>query len=130
MSKLSKEELARYQGANWILDKIKAVGIEEAEKNLIMRGARNIPLSVKDSDLRKFEQTEKANTIKSMLLISIYCIHDAYDFDEKEINEFIKLFNSRAESLVKNYVSWKDIQQTMAEETGIFIPMPDGFDME
>lgn len=130
MSKLSKEELARYQGANWILDKIKAVGIEEAEKNLIMRGARNIPLSVKDSDLRKFEQTEKANTIKSMLLISIYCIHDAYDFDEKEINEFIKLFNSRAESLVKNYVSWKDIQQTMAEETGIFIPMPDGFDAE
>lgn len=130
MSKLSKEELARYQGANWILDKIKAVGIEEAEKNLIMRGARNIPLSVKDSDLRKFEQTEKANTIKSMLLISIYCIHDAYDFDEKEINEFINLFNSRAESLVKNYVSWKDIQQTMAEETGIFIPMPDGFDAE
>lgn len=130
MSKLSKEELARYQGANWILDKVKEVGIDEAEKNLIMRGARNIPLSVKDSDLRKFEQTEKANTIKSMLLISIYCIHDAYDFDEKEINEFIKLFNSRAESLVKNYVSWKDIQQTMAEETGIFIPMPDGFDAE
>ena len=130
MSKLSKEELARYQGANWILDKIKAVGIEEAEKELIMRGARNIPLAVKDSDLRKFEQTEKANTIKSMLLISIYCIHDAYDFDEKEINEFIKLFNSRAESLVKNYVSWKDIQQTMAEETGIFIPMPEKFDAE
>lgn len=130
MSKLSKEELARYQGANWILDKIKAVGIEEAEKNLINRGARNIPLAVKDSDLHKFEQTEKANTIKSMLLISIYCIHDAYDFDEKEINEFIKLFNSRADSLVKNYVSWKDIQQTMAEETGIFIPMPDGFDMD
>ena len=130
MSKLSKEELARYQGANWILDKIKAAGIEEAEKELIKRGARNMPLAVKESDLRKFEQTEKANTIKSVLLISIYCIHDAYDFDEKEINEFIKLFNSRADSLVKNYVSWKDIQQTMAEETGIWIPMPDGFDME
>lgn len=130
MSKLSKEELARYQGANWILDKIKDVGIEEAEKDLIKRGARNIPLAVKDSDLHKFEQTEKANTIKSMLLISIYCIHDAYGFDEKELNEFINLFNSRAESLVKDYVSWKDIQQTMAEETGIWIPMPDGFGMK
>ncbi len=130
MSKLSKEELARYQGANWILDKIKAVGIEEAEKELIMRGARNMPLAVKKSDLHKFEQSEKANIIKSMLLISIYCIHDAFGFDEKELNEFINLFNSRAESLVKDYVSWKDIQQTMAEETGIFIPMPDGFDAE
>lgn len=130
MSKLSKEELARYQGANWILDKIKAIGIEEAEKELIRRGARNIPLAVKDSDLHKFEQSEKTNIIKSMLLISIYCIHDAFGFNEKELNEFINLFNSRAESLVKNYVSWKDIQQTMADETGIWIPMPEGFDME
>lgn len=129
MSRLSKEELARYEGANWILEKVKAEGIEAAEKDLEMRGARNIPLKVKHSDLHKFEVSEKANTIKSMLLISIYCIHDAYDFDEKEINKFINLFNSRAECLVDKWVSWKDIQQTMAEETGIFIPMPDGFDM-
>ena len=129
MSKLSKEELARYEGANWILDIIKEKGIEEAEKNLTMRGARGIPLGIKDSDLRKFERAEKANTIKSLLLISIYCMHDEFDFDKPEIDRFIKLFNSRADSLVKEYVSWKDIQQTMAEETGILIPMPDGFDM-
>lgn len=130
MSKLSKEELARYEGANWILDMIKEKGIEEAEKNLTMRGARGIPLGIKDSDLRKFERAEKANTIKSLLLISIYCMHDEFDFDKPEIDRFIKLFNSRADSLVKEYVSWKDIQQTMAEETGILIPMPDGFNMD
>jgi len=130
MSKLSKEELARYEGANWILDMIKEKGIEEAEKNLTLRGARGIPLGIKDSDLRKFERAEKANTIKSLLLISIYCMHDEFDFDKPEIDRFIKLFNSRADSLVKEYVSWKDIQQTMAEETGIFIPMPDGFELE
>lgn len=130
MSRLSKEELARYEGANWILDKIKAEGIEAAEKDLEMRGIRNIPLKVKHSDLHKFEVSEKANTIKSMLLISIYCIHDAYGFEEKELNEFINLFNKRAECLVDKWVSWKDIQQTMAEETGIYIPMPDGFDMD
>lgn len=130
MSKLSKEELARYQGANWMLDKIKAVGIEEAEKELIRRGARNIPLAVKDSDLHKFEQSEKSNTIKSMLLFSIYCMYDEFGLDVEQINKFIARFNARAECLVKNYVSWKDIQQTMSEETGIFIPMPDRFDTE
>lgn len=130
MSKLSKEELARYQGANWILDKIKAVGIEEAEKDLINRGARNIPIAVKDSDLHKFEQSEKSNTIKSMLLFSIYCMYDEFGLDVEQINKFIARFNIRADCLLKNYVNWKDIQQTMAEETGIFIPMPDGFDME
>jgi len=130
MSKLSKEELARYQGANWILDKIKAVGIEEAEKDLINRGARNIPLAVKDSDLHKFEQSEKSNTIKSMLLFSIYCMYDEFGLDVEQINKFIARFNTRADCLLKNYVNWKDIQQTMAEETGIFIPMPNGFDAE
>ena len=130
MSKLSKEELARYQGANWILDKIKAVGIEEAEKDLINRGARNIPLAVKDSDLHKFEQSEKSNTIKSMLLFSIYCMYDEFGLDVEQINKFIARFNTRADCLLKNYVNWKDIQQTMAEETGIFVPMPDGFDAE
>jgi len=130
MSRLSKEELARYEGANWILDMVKEKGIEAAEKDLEMRNTRGIPLKVKESDLRKFEASEKANTIKSMLLISIYCIHDAYGFEEKELNEFINLFNKRAECLVDKWVSWKEIQQTMAEETGILIPMPDGFDME
>ena len=130
MSRLSKEELARYEGANWILDMVKEKGIEAAEKDLEMRNTRGIPLKVKESDLRKFEASEKANTIKSMLLISIYCMHDEFDFDEPEINRFIKLFNSRAECLVKEYVSWKEIQQTMAEETGIFVPMPEGFDMD
>ena len=56
--------------------------------------------------------------------------HDEFGFEQPEINRFIKLFNSRAECLVKDYVSWKDIQQTMAEETGIWIPMPKGFDAE
>lgn len=130
MSKLSKEELARYQGANWILDKIKEVGIEEAEKELIMRGARNMPLAVKESDLHKFEQSEKSNTIKTMLLFSIYCMYDEFDLSVEQINKFITRFNSRAESLIRDYVSWKDIQQTMAEETGIFVPLPESFDME
>lgn len=130
MSKLSKEELARYEGANWILDMVKEKGIEAAEQDLAMRNARNIPLKVKESDLHKFEASEKANTIKSMLLISIYCMHDEFGFENEELNRFIKLFNSRSASLVKEYVSWKDIQKTMKEETGIFIPMPDGFDLD
>lgn len=130
MSRLSKEELARYEGANWILEMVKSKGIDEAEKDLTMRGVRNIPLKVKESDLKKFEASEKANTIKSMLLISIYCMHDEFGFEKEEINRFIKLFNFRSECLVKEYVSWKDIQKTMAEETGILIPMPDEFDMD
>ena len=125
MSRLSKEEVARYSGANWMLDKIKEVGIEEAEKELERRGARNIPMAVKESDLRKFEDSEKTNLIKAMLLISIYCMHDEFNFDKPELDRFLNRFNKRGECIINHYVSWQDIQQTMADETGIWIPMPE-----
>lgn len=125
MSRLSKEEVARYSGANWILEKVKEVGIEEAEKDLERRGIRGIPLILKDSDIHKFEETEKINTIKCMLLISIYCMHDEFGFGESELNRFIEKFNKRGECIIEKYVSWKDIQQTMAEETGIKIVLPE-----
>ena len=125
MSRLSKEEVARYSGANWMLEKIKEVGIEEAEKEMIQRGARNIPMAVKESDLRKFEESEKTNLIKACLLISIYCMHDEFDFEKPELDRFLDKFNKRGECIIEKYVSWKEIQQTMADETGIWIPMPE-----
>ena len=125
MSRLSKEEIARFSGANWLLDFAKEHGLEEAEKNLEQRGVRNIPLAVKESDLRKFEESEKTNLIKSMILISIDCMHDEFDFEKPELDRFLDRFNKYGECIIEKYVSWKDIQQTMADETGIWIPMPE-----
>lgn len=127
MGKLSKEEVARYSGANWLIEYAKKNGLEAAEKELEMRGARNIPLGVNKTDLHKFEVEEKRNTIATILLMACATLHDEYGFGYDRMNRFINRFNTKTECLVDKYVDWEDIQQTIQEETGLFIPLPQAF---
>ncbi|MBR4300060.1 MAG: hypothetical protein IKT59_10165 [Bacteroidales bacterium] len=127
MSKLSKEELARFSGAEWMVRYIKEKGIEAAEKELEMRGVRGIPLAVKEGDLVRFSTREKKNTIATMILMACMTLRDEFGFGFDRMNRFIDRFNKKTECLVGKYVSWKDIQETIREETGLLIPLPDEF---
>lgn len=127
MSKLSKEELARFSGAEWMVRFIKEKGIEAAEKELEMRGVRGIPLAVKEGDLVRFSTREKKNTIATMILMACMTLRDEFGFGFDRMNRFIDRFNKKTECLVGKYVSWKDIQETIREETGLLIPLPDEF---
>ena len=127
MGKLSKEELARFSGAEWMVRYVKEKGLEAAEKELEMRGVRQIPLSVKEQDLKNFSEREKRNTIATVLMMSAMVLRDEFGFGRDRMNKFIDRFNKKTSCLVEGYVYWKDMQQTIAEETGIFIPLPDEF---
>ena len=127
MSKLSKEELARFSGAEWMVRYIKEKGLEAAEKELEMRGIRGIPLAVKEGDLVRFSTREKKNTIATMILMACMTLRDEFGFGFDRMNRFIDRFNKKTECLVGKYVSWKDIQETIREETGLLIPLPDEF---
>ena len=127
MGKLSKEELARFSGAEWMVRFIKEKGIEAAEKELEMRGVRGIPLAVKEGDLVRFSTREKKNTIATMILMACMTLRDEFGFGFDRMNRFIDRFNKKTECLVGKYVSWKDIQETIREETGLLIPLSDEF---
>ena len=127
MGKLSKEELARFSGAEWMVRYIKEKGIEAAEKELEMRGVRGIPLAVKEGDLVRFSTREKKNTLATMILMACMTLRDEFGFGFDRMNRFIDRFNKKTECLVGKYVSWKDIQETIREETGLLIPLPDEF---
>ena len=127
MGKLSKEELARFSGAEWMVRYVKEKGLEAAEKELEMRGVRQIPLSVKEQDLKNFSEREKRNTIATVLMMSAMVLRDEFGFGRDRMNKFIERFNTKTSCLVEGYVYWKDMQQTIAEETGILIPLPDEF---
>ena len=106
---------------------VKEHGLEEAEKELERRGVRHIPLGVKEQDLKNFSEREKRNTIATVLMMSAMVLRDEFGFGRDRMNKFIDRFNKKTSCLVEGYVYWKDMQQTIAEETGIFIPLPDEF---
>ena len=101
--------------------------LEAWEKELERRGVRHIPLGVKEQDLKNFSEREKRNTIATVLMMSAMVLRDEFGFGRDRMNKFIDRFNKKTSCLVEGYVYWKDMQQTIAEETGIFIPLPDEF---
>lgn len=127
MGKLSKEELARFQGAAWALRLVEENGLEAAQKELEERGIRQMPCGINKADVKRFEQYSKQNTIKTVLLMSLMVMRDEYGFGFDRMNRFIERFNTKTACLVDDYVNWKDIQQTILEETGIHINLPDDF---
>ena len=127
MGKLSKEEVARYSGANWMIDYTKKNGLEAAEQELQKRGARQIPLALNRPDLERFEEYTKKNTIATVLMMAVMTLRDEFGFGTERINRFIERFNNKTSCLCEGYVWWKDMQETIKEETGILIPLPDEF---
>ncbi|MBO7336435.1 MAG: hypothetical protein J6U42_05805 [Lachnospiraceae bacterium] len=127
MPKLSKEELARYSGAWWTLSLVDSLGREGAEKYLDERGIKGIPLAAKQSDLDKFCEEEKANTIATIMMMAAVTLRDEYDMDAEQIDRFIKRFNTKTECLLGQYVNWEELRDGLAEETGIKITLPEVF---
>lgn len=130
MSKLSKEETARFSGAEWALRLCEEYGIEECRKELEQRNILSIPLKVSKKDIDEAVLKIKQNVMATVLLMACATLRDEYGFGYDRMNRFIKRFNLKAACIVDKFINWKDLQQTLAEETGIKIPLPDEFLME
>lgn len=123
MSRLSKEEQARFSGADWMLRYAKKYGIEEAEKELDRRGIRNMPLKLKDSDVDEFVKTERENIMKCLLINTITVLADEFNFKDFECNRFVKRFNLRSSCIAEGYVNWRELRDSVEAELGIKIPL-------
>lgn len=123
MSRLSKEELARFSGANWLLEFAKTNGIEEAEKELDRRGVRNMPLKLRNSDVDVFVKTERQNIMNCILINTIATLQDEFDFGESKCKQFTKRWNEKMACFAEGYVNWKDVRQTIHDELGIWIDL-------
>ena len=123
MGRLSKEELARFSGANWLLEFAKTNGIEEAEKELDRRGVRNMPLKLRNSDVDIFVKTERQNIMNCILINTIATLQDEFDFDESKCKQFTDRWNEKMACLAEGYTNWKDVRQSIHDELGIWIDL-------
>jgi len=123
MSKLSKEEQARFSGALWLLELAQSKGVKAAEDELSRRGIREMPLKLKDSDVDVFVNKERDNITKCLLIDTIATLHDEFDFNKDQCERFIERWNLKVSCLAEGYVRWKDLQQSVYEDLGIWIPL-------
>ena len=130
MSRLSKEELARFGGAEWALRLADERGLDGAKAELERRGIKGIPLAAKQADLDRFCEEEKANTIITLMLMAAACLYDEFDFTPEQIDQFLQRFNNKTACLVGGFVNWQELRDALKEETGIAIELPEVFTKE
>lgn len=130
MGRLSKEEQARFSGANWMLEFAKKNGLEEAEKELELRGIRNMPLHLKNSDVDVFVQTERQNVLNCLLINTISVLCDEFGFKDYECKRFKDRFNLRSACILEGYVNWKELRDTLKKEMGIEIDLCEALEKE
>ena len=109
----------RMSGAAWILDIAQRYGVDEAVKELKRRNAEFIPFEVPHEELEACTKRIKNNTVDSICLLSAVTLRDEFDFGRSRLNRFMDRFNSKAECLADDDVSWTDMRQTMREECGL-----------
>ena len=127
MARLSKEELARYGGAKWLLEKAEKDGIDAARKELEWRGASGVPLAVKKADLDKWCEDEKANTVATVALMAATVLNDEFEMPPEEIDRFWRRFTDKTECLMGHFVNWQELLETLNEETGLGLTLPEIF---
>lgn len=130
MSKLSKEEQARFSGAAWLLEFAKEHGLDEAEKEIERRGIRNMPLKLKDSDVEVFVKNERTNVLNCVLINTLVVLNDEFGFKDYECKRFVDRFNLKSACLVDGYVNWRELRDTVKEELGIHIELCEALEKE
>ena len=130
MARLSKEEVARYGGANWLLEYAEKHGLEEARKEMERRGATGIPLGVKQTDLDKWCEEQKGNTVATIAIMAATVLFDEFEMTPEEIDRFWRRFTSKTESLMQRFVNWRELQEVLRDEAGLNFELPEAFTKE
>ena len=123
MGRLSKEEVARFSGANWALAMCEKDGIEACRKELEQRGTLGIPLTITKAALHEFENRTRVNILNTVLLMSVSVMLDEFEFDRDMLEQFIDRFNVKTECLDADFVSWEELQKTLNDEINLKVPL-------
>lgn len=118
---MDKLERARREGMSYALSVAKEKGIEGLEEDLKRRNALDIPVGLKKSDLDKFSEKVKINTVKTIMTVLAVTLHDELGFGHKRIKQVIDRFLLKCECISDEYVTLEENAAILREECGMDI---------
>lgn len=116
-----KEDTARLDGMAYAYKQIKADGVEAFERELRMRGRRDLAIPVSQADLVAGSQRIKEMTLDTVLTMAVAVLHDEFGFGKKRCKRFSERYSLKADCLADNLVSWDDYTQMIKDELDLQI---------
>ena len=120
MSRKDREmQQYRNDGMAYAYKIAKEKGIDALEKEIKYRKATFLPSAGQEKDVTKFVDETKENCLDTVLIMAMMVLRDEFDFGEVRLNRFKERFNRKADVLVANNATWKDLQEILKEEANI-----------
>lgn len=121
MSKMSKEEVARYEGMMQAFRIAKERGLDGLEKDLKFRGVFGCPCKVDPKDLQQFSINIKEHSVDTFMVMTCVTLHDLFGFGRKRLEEFIERWNLKASCICEGYTDWNEQLEILREECKLYL---------
>ena len=119
MSKASKEAIARLDGMDYALRRIREKGIEDFEREMRWRNENGISLPLTQQTINEGSWKIKARTIDTTLCMAMLVLHDEFGFGKAKLERFRERFNLKTACMGDDMVSWGDFRKILKDECGI-----------
>lgn len=81
---------------------------------------RRIPATQADINRAKDQATSEA--IRRIVYLMLYILIDKHDAPMEDIQQLAKEINYYADSIDKDYITWKDVERVVRDEYKVYLP--------
>lgn len=119
MAKVDREAMARLDGMDYALRRIKSIGIEEFEKELRNRNKSGMSLPLDNKQMQKELQKHQSAVLEFSLVLALATLHDEFGFGEKRAKKFRDLYMTGVDYINQGYAYLEEYKQGIKEQLGI-----------
>lgn len=74
------------------------------------------------ADVKRAKETATSEAMKRVLYLVLYILIEKHDAPYDDIQQLAEEVNYYADSVVKGYVTWKDIEKVVVDEYKVYLP--------
>lgn len=122
---LKDYQKGRNDGLALALKIVREGGPEALEEEIRVRGITGISVNMSQKELDQALLPIKELTIRTLLAMSVATLRDEYGFGRERLQRFVERFMLKTTCMEEGWLTWKDLCETIQEETGIEIAYMD-----
>ena len=121
MAKINKFEQARIDGFEYFvrLYQKQDIRIPEIDEEIKRRNLTGKPIGLDKDMEQEYCKNVFRLAVDTTTILVQEVLHIKYGFGRKRLNQFKEWFNSEADCVTSDSVTWGDIRKALEEETGI-----------
>ena len=119
MARIDREAIARLDGMDYALRRIRDIGADEFEKELKMRNGNHISVVWTPDEIEKSLKPYKDRLVAFMITMAVAVLHDQFGFGNKRAGDFRNRFMEKIDCINGSYVTLEDHMEMVKKEIGI-----------